>query len=211
MWKFLLGPLLLGVSYAVGSIYGADAEQLVHKPADEVYSAMSDTVDGPSQSGTMQLEGGKPVPYEVKVERTPGQRLLVRLIMDGREGAEAAVDFAAADGGAATLMKVQVHADHAVLRGALAGTDKAKLAYAPDWMLNLTAKPLLRQLAEQIEKGQAIGGPMQGFQTRAEWESSLPPDKQEQVQEWREYDASRPTLDPDAAAENYMGGNASGN
>jgi len=151
------------------------------------------------------------VPYELKVERTPGQRLLVRIMMDGHEGAEAAVDFAAAEGGAATVMKVQVHADHAVLRGALAGTDKAKLAYAPDWMLNLTAKPLLRKLAEQIEKGQAIGGPMQGFQSEADWESSLPPDKQEQVQEWRQYDAARPMVDPDAAAENYMGGNASGN
>jgi hypothetical protein len=210
MWKFLLGPLLLGTTYGVGSIYGVDAEQLVHKPTDEVYAAVAEAVDRPVPDGTMQLEGGRPVPFEVKVERTPGERLLVRLMMDGREGAEAAVDFAAADGGASTLMKVQVHADHAVLRDALAGTDKAKLAYAPDWMLNLTAKPLLRKLAEQIEKGQAVGGPAQGFQSEAEWESSLPPDQQEQVQQWREYDATRPMVDPNAAAENYMAGTPAG-
>ena len=97
-------------------------------------------------------------------------------------------------------MTVRIHSDHAVLREALAGTSKARLAYAPDWMLNLTARPLLRQIAGQIEQGQAVGDPMHGFQSQADWEASLPPDKQRQMQEWRQYDASRPMTDPDADA-----------
>src|SRR3982750_4846728 len=95
---------------------------------------------------------------------------------------------------------------HAVLRDALAGTSKARLAYAPDWMLNLTARPVLRQLAGQIEQGRAVGDPMHGFQSQADWEASLPPEKQKQMQEWRQYDASRPMTDPDAAANKFLNG-----
>ena len=112
------------------------------------------------------------------------------------------------NGGKDTLMTVRIHTDHAVLREALAGTSKARLAYAPDWMLNLTARPLLRQLAGQIEQGQAVGDPMHGFQSQADWEASLPPDKQREVQEWRQYDASRPMTDPNADAQKFLNGGA---
>ena len=65
----------------------------------------------------------------------------------------------------------------------------------------LAGGPLLKQLGEQIEKGQpvAIAG-----MSEADWESSLPPDQQKQVQDYRQYEASAPTMDPDAAARNYM-------
>ena len=43
-----------------------------------------------------------------------------------------------------------VHADRAVLREELSGTSKEKLAYAPDWMFNLTMRPVLQKLAEDI-------------------------------------------------------------
>ena len=49
-------------------------------------------------------------------------------------------------------MVARIHSDHTVLRTALAGTNKARLAYAPDWMLNLAMRPLLQQLATQIEQ-----------------------------------------------------------
>jgi hypothetical protein len=75
-------------------------------------------------------------------------------------------------------------------------------------MLNLTARPVLRQLAGQIEQGQPVGDPMQGLQSQADWESSLPPDKQREIQEWHQYDASRPMTDPDADAKRFMNGAA---
>jgi hypothetical protein len=85
-----------------------------------------------------------------------------------------------------------------VLREALAGSSSARLAYAPDWMLNLLmVRPLLQQVGQQIEQGQEVrvAGP-----SEAEWELSLSPDQQRDVQEWRQYDASRPSVDPDADA-----------
>jgi hypothetical protein len=206
MRKFLIGPALFGASYAGGSYYGADSEQLVHKSPDEVRDAVEQAAS--DRNGTMELEGGKPVPYETRVERRDDGGLIVRIMMKDKQAAETDVAFAPQNGGKDTLMTVRIHTDHAVLREMLAGTSKARLAYAPDWMLNLTARPLLRQIAGQIEQGQAVGDPMHGFQSEADWESSLPPDKQREVQEWRQYDASRPMTDPDADAKRFMNGGA---
>jgi hypothetical protein len=204
MRKFLIGPALFGASYAGGAYYGADSEQLVHKAPDDVRDAVANAAS--DRNGTMELEGGKPVPYETRVERSDDGSLIVRIMMDGRQAAETDVAFLPRADGKDTLMTVRIHTDHAVLREALAGTSKARLAYAPDWMLNLTARPLLRQLAGQIEHGQAVGDPMHGFQSEADWEASLPPDKQKQMQEWRQYDASRPMTDPDSDAKKFLNG-----
>jgi hypothetical protein len=95
-----------------------------------------------------------------------------------------------------------VHTDRSVLRQALAGTSSARLAYAPDWMLNLLmVRPLLQKLGQQIEQGQEMQVP---GMSEAEWESSLSPDQQRQEQEWRQYDASRPMVDPDADAARFV-------
>src|SRR5438445_8162650 len=206
MWKFLLGPLLLGATYIGGSIYGSDSEQLVRKSPSDTYAAAEQAIDGAEQSGTIDLEGGKQIPYELKVDRALDQRLDLALMMDGKKGAQVAVTFTPQDGGQATLITARVHADHAVLRETLAGTEKARLAYAPDWLLNITLRPVLQKLAEQIERGETVGDPMHGFQSQADWEASLPPDKQKQIQEWRQYDASRPMVDPNEAARNYLKG-----
>ncbi|HEX6660535.1 MAG TPA: hypothetical protein VF067_01530 [Sphingomicrobium sp.] len=212
MWKFLLGPLLLGAGYIVGSIYGADAEQIVRKAPSATYSGVEQALDNVRGSGTTSFDGGTPVPYQIKVDRSPDERLLVTVYFGDRQGASADFRFAPRDNDATTLMSLKIHGDHAVLRQALAGTDKARLGYAPDWMLNLAARPLLKQLATQIEQGQAAGAALPGFQSQADWESSLPPDEQQKMQAWRQYDASRPTSDPDADARRYMdGGNSAGN
>src|SRR5690348_2879124 len=206
MWKFLIGPLLMAAGYIAGSIYGRDAEQIVHKSPSVTHDSMEQTIANVPASGTTEFEGGTPMPYEVKLDHGPDNRLTVRVLFDGKQGAEADLDFVPADGGHATLMTAKIRGDHAVLRRALAGTDKAKLGYAPDWMLNLAARPLLAELADRIEKGE-LSDPTQGFMSEGEWEDQLPPDQQNKVQEWRQYDATRPTSDPDAAAQQYQDGN----
>ena len=213
MWKFLLGPLLAAAAWIAGSIYGADAEQIVRKSPSDTYAGVEQALDNVRDSGTTSFAGGTPMPYRLEVDRTPDERLTVTLYFDGREGASADFRFLAHHNGAETLMTATIHGDHAVLRQALAGTDKAKLAYAPDWMLNLTARPLLQQLASQIEQGGGAAATFPGFQSEADWESSLPPDQQQQVQAWRQYDAARPEVDPDADAQRFMngGGNSAGN
>jgi hypothetical protein len=209
MRKLLIGPALTGIGYVAGSYYGADAEQLVHKSPDVVQAALEQAVS--DRTGTMQLEGGKPVPYETKVDEGADGHLTVHVLMDGKQGAETDVSITPQNGGQDTLVAVKVHADHAVLREALAGTSKAKLAYAPDWMFNLTMRPVLQKLAQQIEEGAALGDPMQGFQSEAEWEASLPPDQEKRLQDWRQYEASRPMVDPNADAQRYMSGGGSDN
>ena len=198
MRKLLIGPALTGAGWLAGSYYGAEAQQLVHKSPSDTYDGVSHAIDNLRSSGTTHFEGGTPMPYEIRVDRTADQQLLVHLMFNGREGATTELHFVAQGDGKDTLVSGKVHADRAVLREALAGSSSARLAYAPDWMLNLLmVRPLLQQVGQQIEQGQEVqvAGP-----SEAEWESSLSPDQQRDVQEWRQYDASRPSVDPDADA-----------
>ena len=204
MLKFLIGPTLLGAGYVAGSFYGADVEQVVHKKPSITYAGFERALDNVRQSGTTFFEGGTPVPYEIKIDRTLDQKLLITLLFAGRQGAEAELVFTPRNGGDETLITTRIHGERSVLRTALAGTSRARLAYAPDWMLNLSAKPVLRQLAEQIEQGGAPGNAFAGMtagQAQAQWEAGLSDEQRATVSEWRQYDATRPSVDPSAAEE----------
>ena len=204
MLKFLIGPVLVGTGYLAGSIYGASAEQVVHQSPAKTYAGVEDALSHIRSSGTTFFEGGKPMPYEIAIERTDGERLVVTLFFDGKQGAKADLGFTPLNGGTETLITTRIDGENAVLREALAGTDKARLAYAPDWMLNLSAKPVLRQLAEQIEQGGAPGNAFAGMtagQAQAQWEAGLSDEQRATVSEWRQYDATRPSVDPSAAEE----------
>jgi hypothetical protein len=209
MLKFLIGPVLLGAGYAAGSYYGSDAEQLVHKSPSVTYAAVEQALDNMRQSGTTSFDGGTSVPYELRVERTLDQKLVLTLLFDGKQGAEADIDFSPRDGGAGTLIATRIHADRSVLRPVLAGTSKARLAYAPDWMLNLTFKPVLQQLATQIEQGQpaSFDGLSEG-EAEARWESNLTAEQRDEVSQYQQYEATRPAVDPDADARRYESGNS---
>jgi len=201
MLKFLIGPALVGAGYGAGSYYGADAEQLVHKSPSTTYAAVEQALANTKQSGTTFFEGGTPMPYQINVDRTLDQHLVIHLLFNGQQGAEADLTFTPQSDGKDTLIATKIHADRAVLRTALAGTSKARLAYAPDWMLNLTAKPLLQQLAQQIEQGQpaSLDG-SGGSDAEAQWEANLTADQRQQVSDWHQYQATKPSLDPNAAA-----------
>jgi hypothetical protein len=203
MLKFLIGPVLMGAGYLAGSYYGSEAEQLVHKSPEVTYAGVEQALSNVRPSGTTFFDGGTPIPYEMKVDHTPDQRLVVTLLFNGQQGAEADVTFTPRNDGKDTLIATRIHADRSVLRTVLAGTDKARLAYAPDWMLNLTLKPELKQLAEQIEQGQeATFQGMSEGEAEAQWENNLSDDQRNDVAEWRQYDATRPTVDPNADAQN---------
>jgi hypothetical protein len=206
MYKWLIGPALTGAGWLAGSYYGADAQQLVQKGPDATYEGVSNAVANMPQSGMTAFDGGKPMPYELRVDRDPGRQLVVHVLFDGREGGRTQIDFAPqGNGGEATMITATAHADRAVLTQALAGTSKARLAYAPDWMLNLlTVRPLLQQLARQIESGAptSIGG-----MSQADWEAQQSAEDQRRIQQWRQYEATAPTTDPNADAQRYLKGN----
>ena len=85
MRKLLIGPALTGIGYAAGSYYGADAEQLVHKSPDVVQAAVEQAIS--DRTGTMELEGGKPIAYETKVEEGADGQVVMRLMFGEREAA----------------------------------------------------------------------------------------------------------------------------
>jgi len=208
MLKFLIGPVLVGAGYVAGSVYGSDAEQVVHKNPSVTYAAVEQALANVRQSGTTFFDGGTPVPYELKVDRTLDQKLVVSLFFSGQQGAQAELTFTSQNDGKDTLVATKIHADRSVLRNALAGTSKARLAYAPDWMLNLTAKPLLKQLADQIEQGESADLGMTEGEAEAQWESNLSDEDRQRVAEWRQYDATRPAVDPNADAERHGSGSS---
>lgn len=199
MWKFALGPVLLGVGYVAGAIHGDSAEQLVRERPEIVRAAIADQIAMRADGGTMRFEGAK-VPYQVSLDRSASDRLVMHLRLNGRQAAETEFTFTPQDEAEATLVQARVRSDGQVLREDLAGTSKAKLGYAPDWMLNLTLQPLLRQLGEQIEQGSTIANNGQGFEPL----SDMPSDQQQEVDRWRQYEATRPLVDPNEAAREYL-------
>lgn len=203
MWKWFLGPVLVGGGYATGSIYGRDAEQLVHRNPTVTYAAFDQAISNVPESGTTFFDGGTPMPYTIEVDRELNRRLTVSILFAGREGARAELDFVPAGGGKDTLIVTHIHGDSAVLRSALAGTSRARLAYAPDWMLNLAARPTLQQLAGQIDaNGEAAFGEAAPADAATAWQNDLTDDQRNDIQEWQQYDATRPSVDPDADAAN---------
>ena len=214
MLKLLIGPTLVGAAYVAGSIYGRDCEQLVRKSPVVTYAAVEESLNGVQQSGTTSFDGGTPMAYELKIDRTPDRGLVLKLFFGGKQGVEADMDFVPENDGKDTLVIAKIHGDHTVLRTALAGTSKARLAYAPDWMLNFAMQPVLKQLGQQIEEGGAVGNAFQGWspaQAEANWESRLTPEQREEVAAGRQYDATRPAVDPNADARNYLNSGNSGN
>jgi hypothetical protein len=209
MLKFLIGPTLIGAGYIAGSIYGRDCEQLVHKSPAIAYATVETALDNISHSGTTFFDGGTPMPYEIKIEHVADQHLVIHLFFAGKEGAAANLSFVSQNDGKDTLIVAKMHGDHAVLRTALAGTNKARLAYAPDWMLNLAMRSTLRQLAEQIEQSARpdLGG-LNAAEAQAQWEANLSDEQREQVANYRQYEATKPAVDPDVTAQNYASGSS---
>lgn len=210
MYKLLIGPAFMGMGYVVGSVYGAQSEQLVHKSPAATYAALEQAVGNVRSTGTTSFEGGTPIPYEIKVDRVADEQLFIRLYFAGQEGARAELNLVPQNAGKDTLLVARIHGDHSVLRAALAGTDKAKLAYAPDWMLNLTVRPLLQQLATQIEQGAPADLGWDPSREEAQWEANLSAEQRDAVSEAQQYDATRPAVDPNADAEHPSAGASSG-
>jgi hypothetical protein len=147
-------------------------------------------------TGMTSFEGGKPMPYSLTSEETGERRLHLTLSFAGQQGATADFEVRPGPGDDQSVIAARFHGERAVLQSALGGTDKARLAYAPDWILNLASKSLLRQLAGAMERGDlsALSGSI-GGDARSSWEAGLSPAQREQQAEWQQYQATRPMTD----------------
>lgn len=198
---FLVGPTLLGVAHFAGSFLVDDVRQVVHERPTVVYANVSSALSATPKSGMMELDGGKPVPYRLSVDRGPGEHLVVHLMLDDRKAGQIDLTFTPENGGGNTLIIAKVESDGKVVREELAGTDKAKLGYAPDWLLNFAFGKALREAAAEIEKG-SFTLPAGGFAGGGE---AMTVEQQKQHDQWRQYQATQPSVDPNAAADAYMG------
>src|SRR4051812_16584533 len=208
MLKLLIGPALALIVWVAGSYYGRDAEQLVHKSPDTVYAALSNMVAGSKErAATLTRDDGRKVETLLNLAASdPDKSMAIQLTFDGQPGASADVTLTPQEGGAATLIAVKLHGDYAVLHDQLVGTSQERLAYAPDWLLNLTFRPVLKALGEDIEKGQGFAN-IPAFESQADREAKLSADQRRQVSEWRQYESAQPMSDPNADAQKYLHGN----
>lgn len=194
---FLIGPTLLGLIHLAGSIFVDDVRQLVRKPPATVYSNVSTALANTPSSGRMQFEDGSSVPYRFKVDRGFGDHLVVHLLFNDRKAGQVDLRFEPEGGGEHTLIVAKVESDGKAIREELKGTDKAKLGYAPDWLLNFAFGGSLREAAELIEQG--------NFTVSTGRPAALTIEEQKQRDKWLQYQATRPSVDPSAAADAYMG------
>lgn len=160
----LIGPALLGAAHIAGSTLADETSEIISGRPAVVYSTMSKALANTPQSGTMQFESGAPVPYRISIDRSPGERLVVHLMLNGRRAGQVDLDFRPENGGKDTLIVAKVDSDGKVVREELAGTEKAKLGYAPDWLLTFAFGRSLREAKEQIERGTIQPGPGVGGQ-----------------------------------------------
>lgn len=150
---FLIGPALLGAAHIAGSTLADDTREIVRQRPAVVYSTVSEALANTPQSGTIEFESGPPVPYSISVDRTPGEHMIVHVKFNGRKAGQVDLRFQPENGGKETLIIAKVESDGKVVREELAGTEKAKLGYAPDWLLTFAFGRSLRESAEAIEQG----------------------------------------------------------
>jgi len=150
---FLIGPALLGAAHIAGSTLADDTREIVRQRPAVVYSTVSEALANTPQSGTIEFESGPPVPYSISVDRSPSKQMIVHVKFNGREAGRIDLRFQPANGGKETLVIAKVESDGKVVREELAGTEKAKLGYAPDWLLTFAFGRSLRESAEAIEQG----------------------------------------------------------
>lgn len=150
---FLIGPALLGAAHVAGSILSDDTREIVRQRPDFVYTTVSQALANTPDSGTMEFESGPPVPYRISVDRNPGKHMVIHVKFNGREAGQIDLRFLPENGGKETLIVARVESDGKVVREELSGTDKAKLGYAPDWLLTFAFGRSLRESAQEIERG----------------------------------------------------------
>ena len=150
---FLIGPALLGAAHVAGSIFADDTREIVRQRPDFVYTTVSQALANTPSSGTIEFESRPPVPFSLGVDRNPGKHMVIHVKFNGREAGQIDLRFLPENGGKETLIVARVESDGKVVREELAGTDKAKLGYAPDWLLTFAFGRSLRESAQEIERG----------------------------------------------------------
>lgn len=184
---------------------GTDAEQVIRKHPAAVYSAFEVALADAEESGKMRF-GAKQIPYAIKLERTPGEELLVTITLDEREAGEARFVFEPTNGGTETRVLGDIDLDHSVLTTALKDTPNRHLTLIPAAAWRLGMRKMLADAAEQVEAGIPLTSP------RAQIPKTDPSSGSANVSEGprskriRQEAATEPMLDPNKAAEDYMSG-----
>jgi hypothetical protein len=216
MRKGMRAAVIAAAAVAVASCgaIGHDAEQLVKKDPSTVYQAFAGAFEEGAMGGASQYSNLWNGGYQVFVNKRSATKLDVVTKFDGKTSSEVHFTFTPKDGGKATLVDADVAVDTAVMRKAFVGTPKENLANIPEPAFKQGMQRMMAKYAERIEAGMPLNSSSEGWQTAA---MDLPPEFYEGMsdeqraairqhgEEERQDAASAPTLDPDAAAKNYLG------
>jgi hypothetical protein len=197
------GALALALSGC--ALGGADATQVFHEKPDVVYDAFVT-----AWSSTNNDSIGE-VPVEVETEKTPNQKLDVKVLINHEMATEVHFAFTPQKDGAETLVKANVSVDQAVMRKAFAGTESgARFANVPDFAYRMAMQRMLEKWASRVDSGMPM---TDGYATAFAKPSEVDPDYAVQESRYeqrrKQEKASEPMVDPDANARRYLNGSSS--
>jgi hypothetical protein len=214
MRKAMLGvaALLLG---GCGMSAGHDARQLVKKDPATVAAAFAGAFEEGAMGGASQYSNLWHGGFQILIDKPSPDKLDVVTKFDGQTSTETHFVFTPQEGGTATLVVADVKVDPAVMHKAFAGGPKEELGNLPEPAFKQGMQKMMVKYAERIEAGMPVTNASEGWQTGPmtelpdEFYDGMPPDQREQIrhhdEEERQDSVSQPTLDPDAAARNYLG------
>lgn len=140
---------------ALGGCGGPDAEQVIRKDPGAVYVAFEQALTLSAQGGTVGL-GSEPVPYTVKLDKGPNERLGLTVLLNGQEAGEANFTFAPHNGGAETIVTGDIDVDLNLLEKLFGSTQDNRVAGVPPLAWNAGIRLMLRDAAQRIENGMPL-------------------------------------------------------
>ena len=200
-----------GGYYALGG--GHDAAQIVHKDPATVYaafdSAFSDMVNE-GNNGRASERG-----QVSTITKVPGKSLDIKVEIQGQQAVRLRFGFEPAGSGE-TKTTADIDINQAALRDAIKrehGGNDVAVPPVPDFAVNLAMQKLLTEAAKKIENGEPLETPRSTYaMTGSDYPSSSNYGQTDWSRKYREEqamrNASKPMLDPDEAARNYMGSHA---
>ena len=139
---------------------GPDAEAIVRKPPEAVYSAVAAAFENIEQSAMLPADdNGNDVAFQVTAERESGKRIELTALLGGEQAGTLEFTFSPAEEGAATKMTGEIDVEQAVLRKHFGDGPNGDIGKIPAFAFDLAMKQALAEMADKIENGIPLQGP----------------------------------------------------
>ena len=197
---------------------GPDAEAIVHKPPEAVYSAVASAFANSEQSDVLPGKDGNSVAFQVMVEKEPGSRIESILLIGGEQAGS--IEFTVSPttdvkGAPATKLTGEVDVDTKVLQKHLGDGPNEDIGRIPEFAFDMAMKQAMVEMADKIENGVPLDSPSTSFaamRANSRMQDSTSRHERDWAQQSQMREAVRPTqaakpsMDPNAAARKYLDG-----